>query len=163
MLSTAVLMIMLPLVLGQQQGWPAWAFASLLTGALLLGCTGVYLRWSISHGRDPLVDLTIFNHFGVRRGLAALFAMTVAWGGFLFVITLYLQTGLGDSPLRSGLTFAPFAVAFALTSLSHDHLPDRAPRCAPFVGLLVLAAGYAALGVLDWAGKSHTHTSPIIR
>jgi MFS family permease len=162
LLSTGVLMIVLPLILGQQQGWPPWTFGSLASGIAILGYTSVYLHRRARRGRDALVDLAIFNSAGVRRGLASLFAMTVAWGGFLFVITLYLQTGLGDTPLRSGLTFAPFAVGFALTSLSHDRLPARARRWAPLVGLVVLAAGYAGLGLLDRFGGWHTDASAVI-
>jgi MFS family permease len=162
MLSAAVLLIVLPLILGQQQGWPSWTFASLLAGIALLGSTGAYLRRRITHGRDALFDLAVFNSVGVRRGLASLFAMTIAWGGFLFVITLYLQAGLGFSPLRSALTFTPFAVGFALTSLTHDRLPAPAQRRVPVIGLVVLAAGFAALGVLDGSGRWHTDASAVI-
>jgi MFS family permease len=161
-LSTAVLLIVLPLILGQQQGWPPWTFASLLAGVALLGSTAAYLRHRTAHGRDALVDLAIFDSAGVRQGLVSLFAMTVAWGGFLFVITLYLQAGLGDSPLRSGLTFAPFAAGFALTSLSLDRLPAPAQRWTPPIGLIVLATGYAVLGVLDGSGGWHTDASAAI-
>jgi hypothetical protein len=81
---------------------------------------------------------------------------------FLFAFTLYLQSGLDDSPLRSGLTFAPFAAGFALTSLTHTKLPRRTRRWAPLVGLCVLGGGYASLGVLDGSGNWHAGTSALL-
>jgi MFS family permease len=76
----------------------------------------------------------------------------IAYGGFLFTLTLHLQQGLGDSPLRAGLTFAPYALGFAATSLTVPALaPELGRRLAP-IGLALSAAGYVALGVVTGDG-----------
>ena len=49
----------------------------------------------------------------------------VVFGGWLFGLALELQDGLGESPLRAGLTFVPCGVAFALVSLNWRRLPAR--------------------------------------
>ena len=59
-------------------------------------------------------------------GIAALFAVLAVFGGFFFTLALHLQGGLGDSPLRAGLTFAPAGLAFALVSLNWQRLPAAA-------------------------------------
>jgi hypothetical protein len=59
-----------------------------------------------------------------------------------------LQDGLGYSPLRAGLTFAPAAVTFALVSLNWRRLPARS-HGAVIVGGFVLFA--AAMAGLAWA------------
>jgi MFS family permease len=152
-LSTTVLLIMVPLVFGPQQQWPAWTFITLAVGAVAVGCSVAHLYRQTRMGGDPLIDLAIFRSAGVRRGLGSLLAMQVAYGGFLFAFTLHLQGGLGKTPVTSGLTFAPFAGAFAVASLSHPRLPSRAQRWAPFLGLWALAVSYAALGALLRTGS----------
>ncbi|WP_406230165.1 MFS transporter [Nocardia sp. NBC_01009] len=68
----------------------------------------------------------------------------VALGGFFFVWTLYMQVGLDWTPLRAGLTAAPFAVAAAAGSgLSVQVFVPRAGRRVLATGALVNAAGFA--------------------
>ena len=47
------------------------------------------------------------------------------FGGYFFAMALHLQGGLGDSPLRAGLIFAPAGAAFALVSLNWQRLPRQ--------------------------------------
>jgi MFS family permease len=62
---------------------------------------------------------------------------------------VYLQIGLGFSPLRSGLTYTPSAVGFLIASLS-------APRLVPILGRHILSIGYAmaAIGLLGTAATA---------
>ena len=59
----------------------------------------------------------------MRLGIVALFAIMTVFGGMFFVLALHLQGGLGESPLRAGLTFAPSATMFAVVSLNWQRLP----------------------------------------
>lgn len=160
--SATVLLIMVPLVFGPQQHWPTWVFVSLTTGLISLAGSIAYLRARTRRGADPLIDLTIFRSHGVRRSLGSLLAMQIAYGGFLFAFTLHLQTGTGASPLRSGLTFAPFAAAFAAASLGHPKLSPRAQTRTPALGLWILAVSYAALGVVNRSGGWSDAPSTVI-
>ncbi|HZQ38093.1 MAG TPA: MFS transporter [Dehalococcoidia bacterium] len=153
LLSTAVLLVLLPLILGQSQGWPAWCFGAFAAGAAVTAVALAPLRRRGRRSGDPLVDLSVFREPGVGRGLASLFASFAAYGGFLFAFSFYLQAGLGESPLRSGLTYAPMATVFAVASLGHTRLPGRLqPWLAP-AGLACLGAGYGALGLLNHSGR----------
>jgi hypothetical protein len=71
------------------------------------------------------------------------------------VFTLHLQRGLGYTPLRSGLTLAPFAIGFALASLTAPRLSAAAARAVAVGGLLAMAGGYAGLGLLAHDGVWH--------
>jgi hypothetical protein len=78
----------------------------------------------------------------------ALFAGMATYGGFLFTLALHLQSGLGFSPLRAGLTFIPGAAGFAFASLSWRRVPAAwQPALAP-AGYAVAAVSYVALGVV---------------
>ncbi len=85
---------------------------------------------------------------GVPVAIAALFTVMTVFSGFFFTLALHLQDGLGYSPLRAGLTFAPAAVTFALVSLNWRRLPARS-HGAVIVGGFVLFA--AAMAGLAWA------------
>src|SRR6266496_1457880 len=74
------------------------------------------------------------------------------YGGFLLTTALHLQSGLGDTPLRAGLTFAPVAVAFSITSLNWRKVPARWHRPMIPAGLVLAAAGYLGSALLLRSG-----------
>ena len=71
----------------------------------------------------------------------------IAYGGFLFTLSLHLQSGLGDSALRAGLTFAPAAAAFGLCGFYWRKLPERWQHVLTPAGLAGAAIGEVFLGV----------------
>jgi hypothetical protein len=75
----------------------------------------------------------------VPVAIAALFTVMTIFSGFFFTLALHLQDGLGYSPLRAGLTFAPAAAAFALVSLNWRRAP------ASWYGALIVG-GFVAFG-----------------
>ena len=80
---------------------------------------------------------------GIPVAIAALFTVMTIFSGFFFTLALHLEDGLGYSPLRAGLTFAPAAATFALVSLNPP--------------ALVIVNGYC-----PWEGsnRSRSLTSP---
>ena len=76
-------------------------------------------------GGTPLIPARVLRVPGVPVAIAALLMVMTIFSGFFFILALHLQDGLGYSPLRAGLTFAPAAAAFALVSLNWRRLPAR--------------------------------------
>ena len=63
-------------------------------------------------------------------------------GGFLFVITLYLQEVRGDSPLRAGLSLLPATLVMAAAAPVAGQLTARrGPRVPLVASGLCIAAG----------------------
>jgi EmrB/QacA subfamily drug resistance transporter len=155
LLTDFVVLLMVPLVFGHQAHWATWVWvclaAALPTGLALV----LHLQREQRRGGDPLIDLCLLRHAPVSLGLTAVAAQMVAYGGFLFALTLHLQGGLGESPLRSGLTFGPYALGFAVTSLAAPMLPPRLVRRVATIGLAAMAAGYADLGLAADGGSWH--------
>jgi EmrB/QacA subfamily drug resistance transporter len=147
--ASALLLILLPLLLGREQGWPTWTFVAMTVGGGVSLLAPAYFRRVARRGGSPLIDPQIVSDGPFKLALASLFASTAAWGGFLISFTLYLQEGLGYSPLRSGLAFIPYGAGFAVASLTYGRLPERIRSRVPVVGLALAAAAYAALGVTD--------------
>jgi MFS family permease len=150
--SGAVLLVVLPLVLGREQGWPAWTWLS-LAGGVALAVGFVRIERSIAaRGGDPLLDLGVLRAPGMTSGLVALAAGMIGYGGFLFSLTLHLQLGLGDSALRAGLTFAPAAAAFGAMGYWWRRLPARYHYALTPVGFVLSTVAYLGLGVCLHAG-----------
>jgi len=153
-LSPAVLALVVPLVLGQPEHWPAWGWASLGGSVVAFAGFAMAERRLTARGGFPLVPGRVLRLPGAALGVAGLFAVMTTFGGLFFTLALHLQGGLGDSPLRAGLAFAPSAAVFALVSLNWQRLPARVrPRLACW-GFTVLAASLLALAALVRGGGS---------
>ena len=155
-LTPAVLAFVLPLVLGQPLGWPAWGWALLLASLLGFVLLGFVEHRVAAGGGQPILPRALLGLPGVLTGIGGLFAAMMVFGGWLFGFALELQDGLGESALRAGLTFAPAAVAFALVSLNWRRLPARYHAVLPAAGFVVNGLGLLWLGLLFRSGDDGT-------
>jgi MFS family permease len=153
-LALAVLALVVPLVLGQPEHWPAWGWACLGGSAALFAGFAAAERGLAARGGSPLVPGRVLRLPGVALGIVALFAVMTIFGGMFFTLALHLQGGLGDSPLRAGLTFAPSAASFALVSLNWQRLPGRVRPWLAIWGFAGMAAALLALAALVRGGGS---------
>lgn len=138
----AVLLLVLPLVLGREAGWPPWAFACIAAGLLLSAGFVLAERRIAAAGGNPLLNLQVLRAPGMRPGLLTLSCMQITYGGFLFAFTLHLEAGLGDSALRAGLTYIPMAAAFGLTGFYWRRLPESVHYAVVPAGLVACVVGY---------------------
>ncbi|HEU4976177.1 MAG TPA: MFS transporter [Baekduia sp.] len=149
LLTGGVVLAMVPLCFGRQAGWAWWTWACLAAAAAL----AVALVGHLRRHPEPLADLRLMGRRPVGLGLGSIALQMVAYGGFLFTLTLHLQGQLGFSPLRAGLTFGPYALGFAVTSLGCAGLrPAVARRVGP-AALALAAAGYVVLGLAAAGGS----------
>jgi MFS family permease len=150
----AVFLIITPLMLGHEEHWPAWSLASMAAGLVLAAVFVAVERRVASRGRHPLLDLRVLCSPGLGSGLAAVALLMITYGGFLFSLALHLQSGLGDSALRAGLTFAPSAAAFGLCGYFWRRLPRRRHHLITPVGSVLGAAAYLGLALDLRAGTT---------
>jgi MFS family permease len=155
----SVLLIVLPLVLGREAGWPPWCFASVAVGAALAVVFVCLERQVAARGGTPMLNLDVLRAPSLPSGLAALACTQVGYGGLLFAFTLHLQSGLRESALRAGLTYLPMAVTFGATGFCWRRLPARIRRVIVPAGLVLsgvaylsITAGINALACLALAG-----------
>jgi MFS family permease len=151
-LTPAVLAFVLPLVLGQPLGWPAWGWALLAGSVVLFALLGLVESRAAARGGQPILPRSLLGLPGMTAGLGGLFVAMAVFGGWLFSLALQLQDGRGDSPLRAGLTFVPAGVAFALVSLNWRRLPARFHGGLVIAGFLVTGAGLLWSGLLFRSG-----------
>jgi EmrB/QacA subfamily drug resistance transporter len=98
------------------------------------------------HRAEPLLELRFFRSRPFTgASVIAVLAFTVL-GGFLFVITLYLQEVRGDSPLRAGLSLLPATIVMAAAApVSGQFTGRHGPRLPLIASGLLTAAGMAVL------------------
>jgi MFS family permease len=151
-LTPAVLALVLPLVLGQPLGWPLWGWILLAVSVAGFALLGAVEHRVAERGGQPILPRSLLALPGMIAGLGGLFASMVVFGGWLFGLALELQDGLGESPLRAGLTFVPCGIAFALVSLNWRRLPARYHGRLPMIGFVVNGAGLVWSGLLLHSG-----------
>jgi len=140
-LATLVLsLVMIPAVEGRELGWPAWTFVSFALAPAAAALFVAAERRIAASGGSPLVQLNLFEARGFRIGLLAAVVLYFVIS-FFFLLSIYLQEGLGLSALDSGLVFTPVAVAFASSSLAGPRLADGAREYLPQIGAFAAAVG----------------------
>ncbi|GAA4224531.1 hypothetical protein GCM10022254_04190 [Actinomadura meridiana] len=141
---TGILMLVYPLMEGRALGWPAWSFALMGGAAAVLAAFVLYERW---HGRtkgSPVIVLSLFRARAFTAGMSVWLLFWTVLGGFFFVWTLYMQVGLGWTPLHAGLTSLAFAFGGATgAGLSVQVFTPRFGRRVLLTGALLNAIGFA--------------------
>ena len=137
--------VVLPLIEGRQQGWPAWTFALLAAALPLLAAFLRQQRALAAAGGTPLVAPELLAQRGFVAGLGVSLLFYAGNASFYFVLALHLQQGLGLAPLVSGLVFTVLAGGFFAASMAAPWFARRLGREAIFAGACLLAAGHAAL------------------
>ena len=120
-----------------RRGWfsPDIVVAFALSGAALVALLVYEPR-----REEPLIDLRFFRSIPFASSIAISVAAFAAFGGFLFLNTLYLQEARGLSPIEAGLATLPVALVIVVASpLSGRLVARRGPR------LPLVIAGSASL------------------
>jgi EmrB/QacA subfamily drug resistance transporter len=142
---TGVLMLVYPLLEGRSLGWPAWIFLLMAGAVVLLALCVAYERHRARTVGSPLVVLSLFRARAFSSGMGVWLIFWIALGGFFILWTLYMQVGLGWSPLRAGLTATSFAVGGALgAGMAVEVLTPRFGRRVLMAGALLNAVGFAS-------------------
>jgi MFS family permease len=154
-LSAAMLLLVVPLVMGREQGWPVWTWLSLAASVVVFGVFVQVERRQVATGGYPLVTMSLVARRPVALALLSQ-AMTVAcYFALLFTLALFLQQALGRSPLVSGLSLVSWVAAFGVAGPVLSRRSARARQLAAPLGRIVLAAAFGcvatamAIGLAD--------------
>ncbi|MFF0863583.1 MFS transporter [Nonomuraea sp. NPDC003560] len=142
LVTLATALLIYGLVSAGDGGWGAAGTVLPLAGAALSYVAFVLVERSV---RAPLMRVETLARRPVVSGA---FVMLVATGlmlGLFFLSSLYLQHVLGYSPLRTGLTFLPVAVAITLGAHLGGRLIGKVGGRPVAVASFLLTAAGAAL------------------
>ena len=157
LLTVGLLALLLGLIRGNDDGWGSRPIVALFAGAtVLLAAFVAWEGYAPRVGRDPMLDLSLFRvpaFTGVGIAAFAVSATLIAATAFL---AIYLQNGLGYSPLGTGLRVLPLTVASFLAAPATAALTARVGTRIPLVASLVLIGGGLLLAARVDGGSSWT-------
>ncbi len=155
--AIASVSVILPLVEGREQGWPAWS-GICLSGALpLFLLFFAHQKWLAARGASPLVPPALLAQRPYALGLVITLAFYCGNASFYFVLAVYLQQGLGLGALDSGLIFTVMAAGFVATSLTGARIARLLGPNTIAWGALLLAGSHALqCAVVAFAGTGET-------
>ncbi|MEU4679880.1 MFS transporter [Micromonospora sp. NPDC023737] len=146
LVALGAVLLVYPLVQGREQGWPAWMYAMLVAAVVVFAYFARYEVRRQRAGREPLVVPSLFRRRAFTGGLVAGLAFFTALTGFSLVFSLYLQLGLGYSPLEAGLAGVPQALGMvAAFVIAGTGLARRFGRTLIHTGLVVVLAGVGGM------------------
>jgi EmrB/QacA subfamily drug resistance transporter len=158
LVTLAVVLVTYAVVQGGTGGW-----LTVTTAALTLAAVAAF-AWFIVHERrqrEPLLPLRLFANRDLVRANVAMALLGTVWVGLFVVLPLYQQQVLGWSPVESGLTQLPLALANIVAAALTRPVVARATAAATTVGaLLLLSAGLAWLGTT--AGTDGTFAGTLL-
>lgn len=142
LVTLGLVMLLYPLTRGRELGWPLWGYLSMAGAVAVFGALLSYEKRKAARDSSPLIELSLFRVKSFAAGIAVQTVFGVGLGIFFLVWTLYMQYGLGWSPLHAGLTGVPFSLAVSVAAgLSVQKLVPRFGRGVLRAGALAMAAG----------------------
>jgi EmrB/QacA subfamily drug resistance transporter len=156
--AAGLFLILYPLITASDgSAWPAWAWWSLSAGLALMAVFVFHQRGRKLAGAAPVLELGLFRFRSLSAGLVVQTLFFIPTMGFFLVFMLFLQNGLGLSPMRAGLTMLPWSVMVAVfAGFSAVVLLPRIGRGAVQIGLVLLVGG---LALIAYTGANATDTA----
>ncbi len=153
LLGAGLFLLVLPLVIGRDEGWPAWSLACIAVSPLVLAAFAGYERSRTRRAAGPLIDTTLFRQRPFTVGLLACLVFFTGVPSFFMILLLTLQQGLGYSAVKSGAVTLGFAAALAIGSARSAAATRRLGTRVLVVGCALMIVGLlAVIGVMYQAG-----------
>jgi len=158
LLGAGLFLLVLPLVIGRDQSWPAWSFGCMAASPFVLAAFAAYersrtRRTRSSGGGGPLIDTTLFRQRPFTLGLLACLVFFTGIPSFFMILLLTLQEGLGYSPVKAGAVTLGFAAALAIGSARSAVVTKRLGTRILVLGCALMIIGQlGVIGVMYWTG-----------
>jgi len=139
---------------GHATGWSSPRVLALLGGSLISFVAFVLVE---RRSHDPMFRLSLFRIRAFTFGSLSTFLSSVARGGLMFMLIIWLQGiwlpqhgySFTETPLYAGLYMAPFTVGMLLAGPTSGILSDRyGARLFATGGMVLTAAGFGLLAAL---------------
>ncbi|MDQ0744455.1 MFS family permease [Clavibacter sp. B3I6] len=141
LVSAGLVALLVPLIDGQDQGWPLWTYLSLAGGVVLLALFGAWEVRQTRRAKSVLVPPHLFTHPAFTGGVILAMVYFAAFTSIFFTISILWQSGLGNSALASGLVSIPFAIGSIVGSSQSNRLTNRLGRTVLVIGTALVSVG----------------------
>ena len=145
LLAAASFLLVFPIVDGRTLGWPAWIFGVLAAAVPLLGLFVAQQRYRVRSGRTPLVEFSVLRKWSYLSGVVFVLVFFASIVGFSLTMGLFLQIGLGYTPIHASLLLAAMATGAFIGSGVGAWAATAVGRPILHIGLTIMAAGTLVL------------------
>jgi EmrB/QacA subfamily drug resistance transporter len=125
-----------------------------LSPTIVMILCGLFVLWLFAswerrvqrRGREPLVQLSMFENRQFTGGLLMFFFQFLVQAGLFFTLPLYLSVALGLSAIDTGIKIMPLSITLLIAAAGIPRfLPNVSPRLVVQAGLLAMFAGIVSL------------------
>jgi MFS family permease len=162
-ISVVLFLLFYPLIEGRDAGWPLWMYVSIILSIVLIIPFVLFERRLTSSSKLndgnmnskndkrsqstfkptlPLIPLSLFKDRSFMIGTLIMLVFYIGNFVFVFVLTFYLQNGLGFSPLASGLIYLPMGIGFLISSLLTPNIVPKLETGILKIGTITMIVGY---------------------
>ena len=125
------------------RGWTSASTA--ISFAVAAAILFSFARWEL-RAAEPMLDMRFFRNPRFTAAASTITLIFFVMFGMIFVLTQYLQSVIGYSPLQAGVRMLPWAGVYMLSAPRSARLVERfGQRSVVSSGLLVVAGGLALL------------------
>ena len=146
----ALALTALLVLISESAAWGLGSPRALALAAVVLGGGALFVARELGTA-DPLFDLRLFRSVPFAASQAVVACTSIGYFGITFLLTFYLQGGLGLMPLATGFLMIAMAAPQLLTSPLAGRLSDRVGSAVPMaVGIAGVGTGILLLGSLPY-------------
>ncbi|HEX8753774.1 MAG TPA: MFS transporter [Solirubrobacterales bacterium] len=136
--STALFLLVLALVRGNDEGWGSPLIVSLFAAAAVLLAAFAAIERRVA---EPMLPLGLFRRRAFTGVQLAAFAVSGSLFALFLYLTLYLQSFLGYSPIEAGVRYLPITVSSFIAA------PLAGMALAKVQARYLMSAGLALCGM----------------
>ena len=146
-LSTGLLLLVLALVRGNDDGWGSAPIIALFAAAAVMLAAFAAIERRVA---EPMLPLELFRNRAFTGVQLAAFAVSSTLFALFLYLTLYLQNYLGYSPLQAGLRYLPITlVPFLVAPLAVALMARVQARVLMAISLAGVGAGLLLMSGLS--------------
>ena len=134
-------LLLFPPMEGREYNWPWWSIAGPALSFVVLYYFVRYEESLSKRGGVPIIEVSLLRNRDFVRGLCAAFLFFTTISSYSLSLTMFLQVGLGMSPLLAGEVFTPSAIGFFVGSLAAARLATAIGQRALLLGMVVFLLG----------------------
>lgn len=139
------------IIKAESYGWGSWETIALLGGALALLAIFVAIERMVA---APLVRLGIFRMRALATANIVMLAVMGGMFGVFFFTSIYVQTILGYSAIKTGFAFLPMtAMIIVFSGVSQQLVGRVGPKAVAVCGMFVAGLGLLLLRGIEVNGS----------
>jgi EmrB/QacA subfamily drug resistance transporter len=149
LISSAMFLLVFPLIQGRELGWPTWSFVLMIASLPVFLVFGWWQKVKQARDGSPLVVPSLLRLKTFVVGLVINLTFEGAMLGFFLPFTLITQVGLGYSVIKAALTGIPTAIGISVTmAVFSQKLIPKLGRYTMGLGVLLMGSGLVLLYAL---------------